>query len=75
MKINCKTILIRNSEIPFTTLNDISDVKVGIQTGDNKFYLCKEKGAYGPYQVIDKSKVLSVDNIKNLIMGFYCFER
>ncbi|MCK4391286.1 N-6 DNA methylase, partial [Candidatus Bipolaricaulota bacterium] len=47
-------------------LGDIAEVKVGLQTGDNKYYLRKAPGARGSYEIIDYSKVLTGEEIRNL---------
>ncbi|MGI9013214.1 MAG: HsdM family class I SAM-dependent methyltransferase [Phycisphaerales bacterium] len=47
-------------------LDAIADVKVGLQTGDNQYYIRKEATARGSYDIIDRSKVLTEDEIAGL---------
>ena len=47
------------SDRRFVKLSDISDVKVGLQTGDNEYYLRKCEGARGNYQMLDESLLLT----------------
>jgi type I restriction-modification system DNA methylase subunit len=54
------------SQERFAKLGDIADVKVGLQTGDNRYYLRKRAGARGNYEILDESKLLREDEITNL---------
>jgi len=47
-------------------LGGIADVKVGLQTGDNAYYLRKCAGARGSYQLLDGSKLLTEGQLANL---------
>jgi hypothetical protein len=47
------------SDIRFDRLGSFADVKVGLQTGDNTYYLRKRAGARGGYQILDESKLLT----------------
>ncbi len=46
------------SDARFQKLGAIADVKVGLQTGDNEFYLRKRAAARGSYRILDESKLL-----------------
>ncbi|MCK5242022.1 N-6 DNA methylase [bacterium] len=52
----------------FEKLDDVADVKVGLQTGNNKYYLRKRKhpGENGQYQALDESKLLMEQEIYRL---------
>ena len=39
MKISAKTVSLGNNKIKFVSLENIADVKMGLSSGDNKFYL------------------------------------
>ncbi|HWP31315.1 MAG TPA: N-6 DNA methylase [Fimbriimonadales bacterium] len=54
------------SDPRFQKLGDIADVKVGLQTGDNEYYLRKRPGVRGNYQILDESKLLTEEEIANL---------
>ncbi|HUS10372.1 MAG TPA: N-6 DNA methylase, partial [Pyrinomonadaceae bacterium] len=41
-----------------TKLGNIADVKQGLATGDNQYYLRKRPGARGNYQLLDEDKLL-----------------
>lgn len=50
----------------FQTLGSIADVKVGLQTSDNDYYLRKRKEARGSYQILDERKLLTEQEIAKL---------
>ncbi len=54
------------SEPSFTSVGTIADVVVGLQTGDNNYYIRKYPDARGSYIEIDKRKVLTEEEITNL---------
>jgi len=54
------------SDKRFTRLGNIADVKTGLQTGDNEYYLRKRKGARGSYEILDERKLLTEKEIANL---------
>ena len=66
MQISAKTVSLGKNEIKFTTLNEITDVKVGLQTGDNPYYLYKNPSGTGSYRIIDKTKVLTEEEISEI---------
>ena len=66
MKISAKTVSLGKNEIKFTTLEQISDVKQGLATGDNISYLYKNPSATGSYRIIDKTKVLAEEEISEI---------
>jgi len=47
-------------------LGQISDIKVGLQTGDNPSYLYKDPDALGSYRIVDHSKILSLDQLEKI---------
>lgn len=50
----------------YTKFANIADVKVGLQTGDNGYYLKKLEGARGSYGILDENLLLSNEEIANL---------
>jgi type I restriction-modification system DNA methylase subunit len=54
------------SDNRFTRLGSIADVKVGLQTGDNPYYLRKQVGTRGGYKILDESKLLKEEEIAQL---------
>lgn len=54
------------SDPRFQKLGDIADVKVGLQTGDNEYYLRKRPGVRGSYQILDESKLMTDEEIAGL---------
>ena len=66
MKISAQTVSLGNKKIKFTALDDIAEVKGGLQTGDNPYYLYKDKDALGSYKIIDETKVLTEEEIAEI---------
>jgi len=66
MKISAQTVVLGNKKIKFTSLAKIADVKTGVGTGDNQYYLYKHPQAMGSYQLIDKTKVLTEKEISKI---------
>ncbi|NCS38028.1 MAG: N-6 DNA methylase [Microcystis aeruginosa BS13-10] len=56
--------LLSNSN--FSRLGTIADVKVGLQTSDNDYYLRKRRGARGSYEILDESQLLTDADIAGL---------
>ena len=54
------------SDKKFNRLGSFADVKVGLQTGDNAYYLRKRTEARGSYQILDESKLLTDREIDRL---------
>lgn len=54
------------SDNNFSRLGKIADVKVGLQTGDNEYYICKRKGVRGSYNILDDNKLLTEQEIAQL---------
>jgi len=50
----------------FVKLGTIADVKQGLATADNEYYLRKSSGARGSYQLLDESELLTNAEIANL---------
>lgn len=50
----------------FTKLSVIAEVKQGLATADNQYYLRKRAGVRGSYEILDESKLLSDEQIANL---------
>lgn len=48
------------------SLGHIADVKVGLQTGDNQYYIRKSESARGSYEIIEDSKVLTPRELESL---------
>ena len=66
MKISAKTISLGNKKIKFVLLGEIADVKTGMTTGDNSYYLYKDKDTLGSYEIIDKKNVLTENELKKI---------
>jgi type I restriction-modification system DNA methylase subunit len=47
------------SDPRFTKLETIADVKQGLATADNEYYLRKRRGVRGSYEILDESKLLN----------------
>jgi N-6 DNA Methylase len=56
--------LVNNSG--FDSFGKIANVKTGLQTANNEYFLRKRLGARGSYQILDESKLLTEDNISQL---------
>jgi type I restriction-modification system DNA methylase subunit len=54
------------TEKGYCELGSIADIRVGLQTSDNKYYLRKSPDARGSYDVLDHSKLLTEKEIKSL---------
>lgn len=54
------------SDQRFQKLSDIADVKVGLQTGDNEYYLRKRTGSRGSYEILNESLLLTEEQVANL---------
>lgn len=67
MKVFTKSLQIGNDSINFLTLGEISDIKEGLGTADNKSYLYKEKNALGSYRIIDRKLLLKEEELKKII--------
>ena len=50
----------------FQKLGDISNVRVGLQTGDNRYYLRKHDGARGSYEIVNEAEILTNQEIAAL---------
>ena len=50
----------------FQRLDDIADVKVGLQTSDNEYYLRKRENARGSYEILDENLLIADEQILNL---------
>jgi hypothetical protein len=48
------------------SLGNIADVKVGLQTGDNQYYIRKSESARGSYEIVENSKVLTPRELESL---------
>jgi len=55
-----------NKEFQTILLGDICDVKSGLGTGDNSYYMYKEENAIGSYRIIDHKKTLSDNELKKI---------
>jgi hypothetical protein len=61
-----KSITIHPDEKLFHKLGSMVEVKVGLQTGDNEYYLRKREGVRGSYAIIDETSVLADAEIESL---------
>ena len=57
------------SDKRFVKLGTVAEVRAGLQTGDNKYYLRKRPEARGSYEIIDDSKLLTPGEIAELSDG------
>ncbi len=54
------------SDKRFVRLGDIGDVRQGLATADNKYYLRKRLGAHGSYEILNEGKLLTGQEIASL---------
>ena len=54
------------SDPRFQKLGDIADVKQGLATADNEYYLRKREGVRGSYRILDESLLLSEAEVAGL---------
>ena len=54
------------SDPRFQKLGDIADVKVGLQTGDNEYYVRKRPGVRGSYGLLDETLLLTETDMAGL---------
>lgn len=54
------------SDKRFRPLGEVADVKQGLATADNEYYLRKRDGARGSYEILDEAKLLRAAEIKKL---------
>jgi len=66
MEVNVRKFLLNKSEINIISLEEIAEVRAGISTGDNNFYLLKKKEALGPYKIVNLKDVVSENEIKQI---------
>ena len=71
--INNNRFVIGNSDLykifnnnNYEALGYVSDIKVGLQTGDNKFYIKKNNGVSGSYDLVNKDLILDNKQIEQL---------
>jgi len=67
MQLQSKNVKIKNQEISIVQLLDIADVKSGLGTGDNNYYLYKESDAIGSYRIVNHEKVLTEDELQQIV--------
>jgi len=60
-------VVFGNKKIKILELEEMADVKVGLQTGDNQFYLYKKSTALGSYKIIDQKNVLTNQELEKII--------
>lgn len=63
MEIKIKNIKINNLKINIILLEEIAEVRAGISTGDNNYYIYKKKEALGPYKIVEQKNVLTNEEI------------
>jgi 3-mercaptopyruvate sulfurtransferase SseA len=66
MIIDCRRITIINKSIDMVFLDKIADVKSGLTTGDNKYYVYKSRHVEGSYKIVDHNNVLNDDEISKI---------
>lgn len=66
-KIGIHKILLNGKTIELIRLGDISEIRVGLQTGDNEYYIRKQHGIRGGYEIIDENLVLTGQEISKLL--------
>jgi len=54
------------SDESFVRLDDLADIKQGLATADNKYYLRKSADAHGSYDTVDSSELLTEHETSNL---------
>ena len=55
-RVPVRTISFNGNDVQVVKLGDIAEVKVGLQTGDNKAYLFQNPNARGSYRSIEESR-------------------
>ena len=66
IRAKVRQVKFNGKAVELVRFGDIAEVRVGLQTSDNPYYLCKAPGARGSYEVIDYSKVLTEEEIRTL---------
>ena len=66
MQISAKTVSLGSKKIKFVSLGEIADAKSGLSTGDNNYYIYKDKDGLGSYKIIDKKNVLTENELKKI---------
>ena len=61
--IPCTHIEFNGRIIEMVELGLLTDVKVGLQTGDDKYYLTKIESARGSMPVVERNKILSTEEL------------
>lgn len=51
------------SENQFERLGSKAEVRTGLQTGDNKYYIRKREGARGGYRIMDEATLLTEEEV------------
>jgi len=66
VQILAKKIKIKNIVTLTIFLWQISEIKQGLATGDNKYYLYKKPETKGPYKIVDHSKILFENELQKI---------
>ena len=69
MFINSSKISIVNSPVHFILLGDITEVKMGLPTGNTQEYVYKKANTPGPYRIVDRKKILDDNQMKKIFKG------
>lgn len=67
-KVKVRQIEFNSKTLEFVRLGDIAEVKVGLQTGDNHYYLYQNPNVSGTYKNIEEYKeyLLSAEDLKKI---------
>lgn len=68
-KVDVRKIKMNGNTVEIVRFGDVADIKVGLQTGDNDYYIRQSEGVRGSYEIIDESLVLTDGEIKKLTDG------
>ncbi len=66
MNIFTRSVKIGKESIEFIPLGEISGIKEGLSTADNKSYIYKEKNALGGYRIIDQKVLLKENELEQI---------
>ena len=67
MQILARKLKIFEKQIDIVYLGEISEVKTGLDTGDNQTYLYKGNNANGPYKSVNTKKILHTNELNEII--------
>jgi len=64
--VDVRTVMMNGKAVEIVRFGDVADIKVGLQTGDNEYYIRKRERVRGGYEILDEDLVLSEREIEKL---------